>query len=210
MIMNKIFAIILITLSTILSAQDQVAKDVLDKLSETTKSYKNMTIGFNFIFENTSQNIKETQKGILILEADNFRLEMDAQTIINDGESQWVYLTDMNEVQVMEDDPEDDIMSPNKLFTIYEKGYKYTYVGAEAEKGNRLQIIDLFPEESGAFIKVTLAVDAAKNQLHKITMHDKNGGTYTYLITVFSSNTTVKPFTFNTAEFPGVEVIDLR
>ena len=208
--MNKIFTILLLALSSTLFAQDQVAKDVLDKLSTTTKSYKNMTIGFDFILENTSQNIKETQKGILILEADNFRLEMDAQTIINDGESQWVYLADMDEVQIMEHDPEDDMMSPNKLFTIYEKGYKYTYVGAEAEKGNGLQIIDLFHEESGAFIKVTLAVDAAKNQLHKITIHDKNGGTYTYLITAFSSNTTVKPFTFNAADFPGVEVIDLR
>jgi outer membrane lipoprotein carrier protein len=208
--MNKIFTILLIALSSTLFAQDQVAKDILDKLSTTTKSYKNMTIGFDFIFENTSQNIKETQKGILILEADNFRLEMDAQTVINNGESQWVYLADMNEVQIMEHDPEDDMMSPNKLFTIYEKGYKYTYVGAEAEKGKRLQIIDLFPEESSAFMKVTLAVDAAKNQLHKITIHDKNGGTYTYLITAFSSNTTVKPFTFNAADFPEVEVIDLR
>ena len=208
--MNKIFTILLIALSSTLFAQDQVAKNVLDKLSTTTKSYKNMTIGFNFIFENTSQNIKEEQKGILILEDDNFRLEMDAQTIINDGGSQWVYLADMNEVQIMEHDPEDDMMSPNKLFTIYEKGYKYTYVGAEAEKGKRLQIIDLFPEESSAFMKVTLAVDAAKNQLHKITIHDKSGGTYTYLITAFSSNTTIKPFTFNTADFPGVEVIDLR
>jgi len=208
--MNKIFTILLIALSSTLFAQDQVAKDVLDKLSTTTKSYKNMTIGFDFIFKNTSQNIKETQKGILILEDKNFRLEMDAQTIINDGESQWVYLADMNEVQIIEHDPADNMMSPNKLFTIYEKGYKYTYLGAEAEKGRRLQIIDLFPEESGAFIKVTLAVDAAKNQLHKITMHDKNGGTYTYLITAFSSNTTIKPFTFNAADFPGVEVIDLR
>jgi outer membrane lipoprotein-sorting protein len=208
--MNKIFTILLIVLNSTLFAQDQVAKDVLDKLSATTKSYQNMTIGFDFILENTSQNIKETQKGILILENDNFRLEMYEQTIINDGESQWVYLADMNEVQIMEHDPEDDMMSPNKLFTIYEKGYKYTYIGVEAEKGNRLQIIDLFPEGSGAFIKVTLAVDAAKNQLHKITIHDKNGGTYTYLITSFSSNTTVKPFTFNAADFPGVEVIDLR
>jgi len=90
--MNKIFTILLIALSTILFAQDQVAKDVLDKLSATTKSYKNMTIGFDFILENTSQNIKEEQKGILILEGDNFRLEMDAQTIINDGENQWIYL----------------------------------------------------------------------------------------------------------------------
>ena len=170
--MNKIFTILLIALSSTLFAQDQVAKDVLDKLSATTKSYKNMTIGFDFIFENTSQNIKENQKGILILE--------------------------------------DDMMSPNKLFTIYEKGYKYTYVGAEAEKGKRLQIINLFPEESGAFMKITLAVDAAKNQLHKIIIHDKNGGTYTYLITAFSSNTTIKPFTFNAADFPGAEEIDLR
>ena len=208
--MNKIFAIILITLSTILSAQDQVAKDVLDKLSTTTKSYKNMTIGFNFIFENTSQNIKEEQKGILISEDDNFRLEMDAQTIINNGESQWVYLDDMNEVQIMEHDPEDDMMNPNKLFTIYEKGYKYTYVGAEAEKGKHLHIIDLFPKESSAFMKVTLAVDAIKNQLHRITLHDKNGGTYTYLIISFSSNNTAVPFTFNATDFPGVEVIDLR
>ena len=208
--MNKIFTILLITLSYTLFSQDQVAKDVLSKLSAKTKSYKNMTISFDFIFENTSQNIKETQKGILILEDDNFRLEMDAQTIINDGESQWVYLADMNEIQIMEHDPEDDMMNLNKPFTIYEKGYKYTYVGAEFEKGKRLQIIDLFPEESGTFMKVTLAVDAAKNQLHKITIHDKNGGTYTYLITAFTSNTTVKPFTFNAVDFPGVEVIDLR
>ena len=208
--MTKTFTILLIALSTILFAQEQVAKDVLDKLSKTTKSYKNMTIGFDFIFENTSQNIKENQKGILILEDNNFRLEMDDQTIINNGESQWIYLADMNEVQVMEHDPENDMMSPNKLFTIYEKGYKYTYVGAKAEKGKRLYIIDLFPEESGAFMKVTLAVDAAKNQLHKITIHDKNGGIYIYLITAFSNNTPVKPFTFNAADFPGVEVIDLR
>jgi outer membrane lipoprotein-sorting protein len=135
---------------------------------------------------------------------------MDGQTIINNGEIQWIYLTDMNEVQIMEHNPEDGMMSPNKLFTIYEKGYKYTYIGAEAEKGKRLHLIDLFPEESGSFMKVSLAIDAVKNQLYKITMHDKNGGTYTYLISSFSSNNTIKPFTFNAADFPGVEVIDLR
>ena len=59
-------------------------------------------------------------------------------------------------------------------------------------------------------MKITLAVDAAKNQLQKITIHDKNGGTYTYLITSFVSNTTVKPFIFNADDYPGVEVIDLR
>jgi outer membrane lipoprotein-sorting protein len=208
--MTKLFTTLLIALGTTLFAQDQVAKDVLDRLSSTTKSYKNMTVDFDFIFENKNQNINENQKGILVLQEEMFRLEMEEQIIINDGESQWIYLADMNEVQIMEHDPEEQMMSPNKLFTIYEEGYKYTYVGTESQKGKRLQIIDLFPEESGAFIKVTLAVDAAKNQLHKITMHDKNGGTYAYLVTNFKSNTAIAPFIFNTIDYPGVEAIDLR
>jgi outer membrane lipoprotein-sorting protein len=208
--MTKLLTTLLIALGTTLFAQDQVAKDVLDRLSSTTKSYKNMTVDFDFIFENKNQNINEKQKGILVLQEEMFRLEMEEQIIINDGESQWIYLADMNEVQIMEHDPEEQMMSPNKLFTIYEEGYKYIYVGAEAEKGKRLQIIDLFPEESGAFMKVTLAVDAAKNQLHKITMHDKNGGTYAYLVTSFKSNTAIAPFIFKTVDYPGVEAIDLR
>jgi len=208
--MTKLFTTLLIAFGTTLFAQEQVAKDVLDRLSSTTKSYKNMTVDFDFIFENKNQNINEKQKGILVLQEEMFRLEMEDQIIINDGESQWIYLADMNEVQIMEHDPKEQNMSPNKLFTIYEEGYKYNYVGAEAEKGKRLQIIDLFPEESGAFMKITLAVDAAKNQLHKITMHDKNGGTYAYLVTNFKSNTAIAPFIFNTVDYPGVEAIDLR
>ena len=208
--MTKLLTTLLIAFSTTLFAQDQLAKDVLDRLSTTTKSYKNMTVGFDFIFENKNQNINENQKGILVLEEEMFRLEIEEQIIINDGESQWIYLADMNEVQIIEHDPEEEMMSPNKLFTIYEEGYKYSYVRAQSEKGKRLQIIDLFPKESGAFMKITLAVDAAKNQLHKITILDKNGGTYAYLVTSFKSNTAVAPFIFNATNYPGIEVIDLR
>mgnify|MGYP003953733529 CR=1 FL=1 len=209
--MNKLATIFLLAISTVLFAQDQVAKDVLDKLSATTKSYKNMTIGFDFIFRNTSQNINENQKGTLTLKGDNFRLEMEEQIIINDGESQWVYLKDMNEVQIMDHDPEDDVMSPNKLFVIYEEGYKYTYVGAESDGKARLHIIDLFPEESGPFIKIKLAIEAAKNQLNSITIFDKNGGTYSYKVNTFTTNSNnLAPFTFNLSKYPNVEVIDLR
>ena len=208
--MNKLFTITLIALSTSVFAQDQVAKEILDKLSATTKSYKNMTVSFDFILENKSQDIRVIQSGLLVLGGDNFRLEMEEQTIINDGESQWVYLADMNEVQIMEHDPEDEMMSLNKLFTIYEKGYKYTYIGASSENGKRLQLIELYPEESGEFMKIKLSVDAAKNKIDSITMHDKHGGTYTYLVKSFKSNTEIEPFTFNSSEFPNVEVIDLR
>ena len=208
--MDKLITVVLITLSTSIFSQNQIAKEVLERLSTTTKSYENMSIEFDLILENKNQNIKDRQQGTLVLAGEKFQLTMGNQTIINNGESQWIYLSDMNEVQIINHNPEDKIMTPNKLFSIYEEGYKYTYIGAETENGKRLQIIDLFPKESNAFMKVTLAVDAAKNQLHKITVHDKNGGTYTYLINSFLINKTVKPFTFNTSDFPKVEVIDLR
>jgi len=208
--MTKLLTSLLIVFSTSLFAQKQVAKDLLDRLSATTKSYKNMTIGFDFIFENKKHNINEKQNGILELQKEMFRLEMEGQTIINDGESQWIYLADMNEVQIMENDPEDQMMSPNKLFTIYKEGYKYNYVGSKTENGKNLQMIDLFPEESGAFMKISLEIIDDINQLHKITIHDKNGGTYTYLVISFKSNTSLAPITFKSDYYKDIEVIDLR
>jgi outer membrane lipoprotein-sorting protein len=208
--MNKSITIALIIFSTSIFAQNQVAKKVLDKLSATTRSYENISVEFDFILENKSQNVKEIQQGTLVLAGDKFQLTMDSQTIINNGEIQWIYLAEMNEVQIMKYDPEESMMSPNKLFTIYEEGYKYAYIGAESRIGKRLQIIDLFPKDIREFIKINIAVDAAKNQLERITIHDKNGGTYTYLIKSFRSNTAIKPFIFNIANFPSIEVIDLR
>ena len=208
--MNKFIAIVFILLSTNIFAQDQVAKGILDRLSANSKTYANISIDFDLIIENESQKIKEQQQGTLILAGDKFKIIMDAQTIINNGKSQWIYLTDMNEVQIIDYDADENIMSPNKLFTIYEKDYKYSYVGAESKKGKRLQIINLFPKESSDIMKMNIAVDAIKNQLERISIFDKNGGTYTYLVKSFKSNTKVQPFIFNIANYPNIEVIDLR
>ena len=191
-------------------AQEQDAKEILDKLSATTKSYKNITIQFSFTLENKNQNIKEYQEGLLILEDEKFQLTINNQKIINNGETQWIYLTDMNEVQIMENDPEDNMITPKRLFTIYEEEYKYKYVGSKLEKGKHLEMIDLFPKESSEFMKINIISDAKKNQLEQITLYDKNGGTYTYLVNSFQINTAIDPFIFNTNEFPGIEIIDLR
>ena len=205
--MHRFLIIVLILLSNAILAQDQIAKEILDRLHRTTKSYKNTTIKFDFISENKAQNIKDDQKGTLILEGKKYQLIMGKQSIINDGESQWIYLADMNEVQIINHDIEDDMMNLQKLFTIYEKDYKYTYIGNEKK---HLQIINLFPKKSKEFVKINIAVDSRDNQLKRIIIHDKNGWTYTYLVKSFTINTTIKPFIFNIADFPGIEVIDLR
>ncbi len=208
--MNKIITLLLLVLTFSMSAQDQLAKEVLDKLSSTTESHKNMSIDFEFIFENKSQEIRETQNGKIILENDNFKLELDNQIIFNDGETQWIYNSDINELQIIEHDSEDEMMNPDKLFKIYEKDYKYTYIGAESKNGERLHVIDLFPEESNSFMKITLYINVIKNQLDKLILFDKNGGTYSYIINTFKSNSLTKPLDFNIDQYGDVEIIDLR
>tara|TARA_B100001250_G_scaffold118205_2_gene100348 strand:- start:10054 stop:10680 length:627 start_codon:yes stop_codon:yes gene_type:complete len=208
--MNKLIIIILTTLSSTIFAQDYDAKKILDKLSNKTKSYENIKINFNFILENQSQNIKESQKGTLILAKEKFKLTMNNQIIINDGETQWIYLADVNEVQIIEHDPDDQMMTPNKIFTIYEEGYKYKYINQQNITGEITHNIDLFPEESLDFIRINIAINDARSELERITIYDKNGGSYTYIVQKLESNNKLPEFIFNAAEFPGVEIIDLR
>jgi outer membrane lipoprotein-sorting protein len=80
----------------------------------------------------------------------------------------------------------------------------------EAEKGNRLHIIDLFPKESGPIMKIRLTINALKNQISILQLYDKTGGVYTYNIKNFKSNLDVAPFNFDTTNYPEVEIIDLR
>ena len=209
--MNNIVIIVLISLSTITFAQEKKAEALLEKLDIHTGSYKNITINFDLIYKNHGQkeddmfNIDEVvQRGTIIIEGEKFQIDMDNQTIINDGENQWMHLKEMNEVQIIENDPE--LPSPNTLFNFYKENYKYKYMSCI----DGIHIIDLFPKERKDFIKTTIKIDSTKNQLREIVMYDKNGGTQTYILKSIKKDTLIKPFIFNTNNFPNIEVIDLR
>ena len=128
--------------------QDDKANDILKQLSENTRSYETMDVDFDFNFVNLSQDINEAQKGNIKIHKNKFRLNLNQQLIISDDSTQWIFLKESNELQIMEYDSEDDMLSPNKLFTIYENGYKSNYV--ETTESNH--IIDLFPIEKNNII----------------------------------------------------------
>jgi outer membrane lipoprotein carrier protein len=210
--MSKTLIFILLTLSIHSYAQDEKSNEILQQLSINTKAYKNIDVDFDFNFENKTQKISENQKGNIKINATKFRLELNQQIIISDDTTQWIYLKESNELQIMEYDSLDDMISPNKLFTIYEEGYKESYIELKKESDLTLHIIDLFPIESNAFQKIQLQINSEKIQLHNIILFDKNGGSFTYLITKFTTDAILddKLFKFDTAEYPEIEIIDLR
>ena len=188
--------------------QDDKANDILKQLSENTRSYETMDVDFDFNFVNLSQDINEAQKGNIKIHKNKFRLNLNQQLIISDDSTQWIFLKESNELQIMEYDSEDDMLSPNKLFTIYENGYKSNYV----ETTESDHIIDLFPIESNEFKNIQIQVDINKIQLKKIILFDKNGGSFSYVITRFETNNDLASelFKFNVEDYNDVEIIDLR
>ena len=205
-----LFLSICISLTNTL-AQDKLAEQILEKLSKTTKAFTSISIEFDHTFTNKSAGINEKNSGTLILKGEQFRIDMEKQLIINNGTTHWIYLKEMNELTIMDYDSEDeDALSPNKLFTVYNEDYKNAYVEAKSINEERMHIIDLFPKESGPIMKIRLTINALKNQINILALYDKTGGVYTYNINNFKSNLDVAPFNFNVTNYHDVEVIDLR
>ena len=205
---NKILIAVFLFSQLISFGQDEKAEKILKDLSANTKSYIYMDVDFDFNFINTSQDINESQKGNIKINQNKFRLDLNQQLIISDDSIQWIYLKESNELQIMEYDSQDDMISPNKLFTIYENGYKSQYI--ELKENNH--IIDLFPIESNEFKNIQLHIDQDKIQLKKIILFDKNGGSFSYLITKLITDKEIdeNAFRFNEANYPDLEIIDLR
>jgi len=205
--MKKLFNLIFL-LPFIIFAQDQKAKSILDQLSDKTKSYTSIEAKFTNTFYSSVTDINESQSGTLYLKDDAYRLELESQIIICDGETNWIYLTDDKEVNITEIDDEENEFNPSKIFTIYENGYTYKFV---KEDGKNYQI-DLFPEESGPFTKVELFINKSKMQISSFTMIDKQGSHFKYIIDTFVTNKEMKNdfFMFNTADYNDIDIIDLR
>ena len=205
---NKILIAVFLFSQLISFGQDEKAEKILKDLSANTKSYSYMDVDFDFNFINTSQDINESQKGNIKINQNKFRLDLNQQLIISDDSIQWIYLKESNELQIMEYDSQDEMISPNKLFTIYENGYKSQYI--ELKENNH--IIDLFPIESNEFKNIQLHIDQDKIQLKKIILFDKNGGSFSYSITKLITDKEIdkNTFRFNEANYPDLEIIDLR
>jgi outer membrane lipoprotein-sorting protein len=226
--MKKLFifsVIIILSCSIAFAQKDASAKAILSQVSAKYKLYDAVKTDFTFTLDNQQAGVKETQTGTLIAKsklnkfkvtlygADAATKNVAQQEIISDGKTQWTYLKKDNEVQVSNVDISGEGLNPAKIFTIYEKGYKYLYTGEKKIAGKTYQEIDLTPEDDKkGFFKVRLEIDKAKKQIYSALIFDKNGNKYSYVLKTFTPNVPAADniFSFDTKAHKGVEVVDLR
>jgi len=205
-------------ISELLSAQtvpkDAQAKAILATVSKQYRSYDIVKADFSFTLKNQQANISETQNGTLFVKSklNKYKVSVGNQELISDGKVQWTYLKNDNEVQISDINTSPDALNPAQIFTIYEKGFKYVYLGETKLNGKVYQNIELAPIATRSFSKIKLRIDKANKQISNIVVNDKNGNVYTYLIKTFTPNVKVPEttFSFDAKKYPGVDVVDLR
>ena len=216
--MKKLLSLIItVTFANLLVAQDtdkgdKKSNEILDRLTKKTEAYKTITAEFAYIMKNADAGIDEKTEGTLFVKGDKYRLLIAGQIVICDGITTWTYIKDAEEVQINSVENSEESITPNKLLTSYNKDYKSKFVKETFQYGTTVNVIDLTPTEGKSFSSVRVIIDKAKDQLLEITIFDKNGSTYSYIINKFEPDTPVNDsqFTFNKSEFPGAEVVDMR
>ena len=191
---------------------DKKSNAILEVLTAKTEAYKSIRVDFTYKMENIEAGIDESTRGTLLVMGNKYNLNISGQEVFCDGETLWTYMADAEEVQVNSLEEAEESISPNKLLSSYNEDYRSKFIKEDFVYGTTVNIIDLTPIEGKSYFKVRLIIDKEKDQLLEFTIFDKNGSTYSYVINKFEPNIDVSEgaFTFNPADYPGVDVIDMR
>lgn len=193
--------------------QDPKAAKILDAMSKKYQTMKAFRANFVQTLENPSAKIKENMEGEITVSGNKFRLKMSGQEVINNGATIWTYMKSENEVNISESDPVEQDISPNRIFNMYKKGYKYALVGEEKVGAEVFNVIELSPEDkSNPIFKVRMNISKKDNSVKSWKMFKNNGNRYTFTIKNFTPNVPVdaNTFAFDKTKYKGVKVIDLR
>ncbi len=204
--------------SQMLSSEDNdpIATEILDRLSKEMGSYESMKVEFDMTIE-IPEREKEIQKGSFLQQGDKYMMDLESQTIYNDGNYIWLHVKNNNEVQINDietDEDETDILSPKDMMTVYESGdYAYAIADTPTIDGVTMTQIDFKPlDKDSEYFRISLTIDQSSNKIVQMKIFSKDGSRYMLKIDNIASNIDIDPgtFTFDESKFPGIHKEDLR
>ncbi|MBA3829547.1 MAG: outer membrane lipoprotein carrier protein LolA [Taibaiella sp.] len=199
---------------TAFAQNDAKAKAALDGLSKKINGLKSLKANFALHLAGASGKVTDTKKGTFSMKGGKYHIQLAKQEIICDNKTVWTYNKDAKEVQITNYNPNEQTLSPSKLFTnFYDKEYKYHFAGEKSFNGKMCNIVELTPVSgSKQFSKVQLMIDKTTSTIAGGSIWEKNGNKYQYEISNYTANPNIPDafFTYDAKSHPGVEIVDLR
>ena len=215
--MKQVFLIVALLISySVAKAQDDKSKDILDKVTENTKSFKTISADFLYSMNNDEMDIHEKDEGSIKIKGKKYVVSIPESgfQMYSDGTTIWNYMKNGNQVTISNiDDAGNELVDPANLFNIYEKGFKSKFVEEKTLEGKAVYIIDLFPESDDQDVKkITITIDKATMMIHSAQLSSTDGNIYGIDVKKLETNQDLpdSDFVFNKDKYPDLEVIDLR
>lgn len=212
---KNIFLILLLIINAgfVTAQSDKTSQDILKGVSDKYKSFNTVDADFTYVIESAQDKTNEKQKGKVFLKGSKYKLLIVGQEVYCDGKTVWTYLKDSKEVQITDPSTKADAITPANIFNMYDKGYQSKFVEEKVEGGVAIQTIDLMPiDTKKKFFKIRLTINKLEKSIMSSKIFDKNGNKITYTIDAFHHDNPLDDsmFNFTPANYPGIEVIDLR
>ena len=210
----SIISVLAICSGAVFGQNTKNAKEILDKVSQKTKSYSSINIGYTLV-HTSPEGANDKTNGTLLMKGQKYKLSILDNVLYCDGKTLWTHMVEEKEVVVSNVDNNDsDVLNPAKVLTMYEKGFKYKFIQDRFEASRAIYVIDLYPEDvaNSEYSKIRLSIDKDKSQLWKVEYSAKDGNKYTITVNTFKVNEQIPDasFTFDKAKNPGVKIIDER
>ncbi|HLN95102.1 MAG TPA: outer membrane lipoprotein carrier protein LolA [Flavobacterium sp.] len=188
------------------SAQDKKAKDLLDEVTAKVKSYDNIVIDFKYSLSNTRENINQESKGNVILKGNLYVLNLMGTTKLFDGKKIYTINPEDEEITISRFDEKDaNAITPSKMLTFFNSGYKYYWDIEQNIKGRKIQYIKLVPIGKDQRKEILLGIDVQTKNIYNLIETGKNGTRTTLTVNSFKTNQPLSKnqFTFVESKYPN-------
>ena len=205
-ITNLLF-ITLLVLSCTSQAQDKKAKALLDEVTSKIKSYSSINIDFKYSLSNAKENINQDSKGNVILKGNQFVLNFMGVTKIFDGKKNYTIVPEDEEVTISKVNENDNsAVTPSKMLTFFNSGYKYNLDEIANIKGRKIQYVKLIPiNPKDQRKEILLGIDSQTKNIYNLIEIGKKGTKTTLTVNSFKTNQPLSKnqFTFVKSKYPN-------
>jgi outer membrane lipoprotein-sorting protein len=169
---------------------DPKAEELVNKVLQKVNSYKNVVISFQYVLENTAENIKQETRGDVSIEGEKYLLNLMGTKRIFDGKKIYTIIPEDEEVIISTyNEADESEITPSKMLTFFEKGYTYKMDIVLNDKGRKIQFVKLIPTDKNAEIKeIFLGIDQETYHIHNLIQMQGNGTKTEIKVTNFKVN----------------------
>jgi len=184
----QIAALLLISFST--QAQDKKAKDLLNQVTAIVKSYDNIVIDFKYSLHNSKENIHQDSKGNVTMKGNQYVLNFMGVTKIFDGKKSYTIVPEDEEVTISSvNENDENAITPSKMLTFFNSGYKYNMDDLQDVRGRKIQYIKLIPLNAKDQRKeILLGIDVQTKHIYNLIETGKKGTKTTLTVNSFKTN----------------------